>query len=308
MSRTRARRSSAPITAPGHDQPGQAEPDRLVAGQRGQPDEQAEADQARVQSAAPPRGSRAMRVISRQAPSGEDRERHRRVGQGRVEEERQVDGAGQPGPERERPGASRRQAALRGDVRGEPPGEDRARSRPSTTDDHLGGARTVDAEERHRDGGEERRQRQPDLERRPRERERRRPVAPQRVRDEPAALDAGCARRRRSRPCPRASGRRSGRRRRRGRRARRRRSRPPRATPRGGSRGVHARPGSRRHRVDGEPGRAALGSGSAGRARPGAGAPSRIGATALDRVVAARGRASGCRRRARPAGSCRAGR
>ena len=107
----------------------------------------------------------------------------------------QVDGGREPRPDRERPRPAGGQPALRGDVRREPPGEDRE-DRAREHRDHLRGAhrgleadRRGPGEEGDRDRGEQRGERQPDLERRPRELERRRAVAPERVRDEPAALD-----------------------------------------------------------------------------------------------------------------------
>ena len=66
-SRTRAARSS-PRDPQGHDGPGRARARRLVAGERGQPDEGAQADEPRIQVTRAPRGSRASRVISRHAP------------------------------------------------------------------------------------------------------------------------------------------------------------------------------------------------------------------------------------------------
>ena len=70
---------------------------------------------------------------------------------------------------------------------GEPPGQHRDDRADEDAGD-LGGGEGR-AEQRHRDRGEERRQRQPDLERRTREDQRRRLVAPQGVADEAAALE-----------------------------------------------------------------------------------------------------------------------
>ena len=114
-----------------------AEEDRLVAGQRGKADEDAQPDDPRVGQAGAARigGDAGHEQARRQ---GEDRERHRRVGQRRVEEERQVDRGGQPGPDRERPGAAGGKPAFRRDVGGEPPGQDR-HDRPDDDGRPLGG-------------------------------------------------------------------------------------------------------------------------------------------------------------------------
>ena len=127
--------------------------------------------------------------MSRHGAEGERRERHRRVGQGGVEDERQVDRGGQARPERERPGPA--------PATGRAPRATSAASRqastgtsaPISTLRDLRRRRTCAPKQRHRDRGEERRQRQPDLERRPREDQRRRLVAPQRVGHEAAALE-----------------------------------------------------------------------------------------------------------------------
>ena len=134
-----------------------------------------------------PRGSARDAGHEQAGGEGEDRERHRRVGECGMEQERQVDRRDQPGPDRERPGATDRQRAFRGDVGGEPPGQDR-HERPDEDRRPLG-RRERRAEERHRDRREEGREWQPDLERLARELERRGAVAPQRVRDETAALE-----------------------------------------------------------------------------------------------------------------------
>ena len=129
-----------------------------------------------------------MRAISRHAASARTANSIVESGRARVEEQRQVDGRGQarspmasvrPGPAAGRaPRRRPRPAARRGPARAR-------RRRPTTT----WAAAKVAPSERHRDRREERRQRQPDLERRPREDERRRLVAPQRVGHEAAALD-----------------------------------------------------------------------------------------------------------------------
>ena len=182
-----------------------------------------------------PRGSRRMRVISRQAPRRERGERHRRVGQGRME-----DAAAGTRPPSARcrspafvPGPAA--AALGRDVGRQPPGEHR-HQRADQHDRRPAPPANVGPNRSHRDGGKERRA----VAARPRRPGAGRRAAacrsstarPTRARDP----RAGCARRRRSRRCPPASGRRSARRRRPGRGARRRRS--PRAvrTARGGSR------------------------------------------------------------------------
>ena len=128
------------------------------------------------------------------------------------------------------PPRRRRPAARRGPATSEP-----------TTTGTSWAARNVAPNDGHRDGREERRQRQPDLEGRPRERRgvasrssrsrRRRGRGPRR----------GSGRRRRSTSCPPASGRRSSRRRRPGPPGPRRRRRRPRGPPRGGSRSRRAR-------------------------------------------------------------------
>ena len=129
-----------------------AEQDRLVAGQRGQADQDAEREDARSVSR-PPRGSRTMRVISRAGGERERRERHRRVGQGRVEQQRQVDGRRQAGAEGQRPRPPERQLALRRDIGGEPPGQDR--DDRADQDGRPLGRREGRPEERHRDRREE---------------------------------------------------------------------------------------------------------------------------------------------------------
>ena len=159
----------------------------LVAGQGRQADEGAEADDPRVGQA---RAARVARDPGHQQAGGqrEDRERHRRVGQRRVEEERQVDRRGQARAERQGPGPADRQAALLGDVGGEPPGEDRhdrpdhaptrpGRPRRSTPAMAIGiAARNVGSGSQTSNAG-----RGND--------ERRRLVAPQGVRDEAATVE-----------------------------------------------------------------------------------------------------------------------
>ena len=61
-----AGRPAEGLHAPRHDQPGQADVERLVAGQRGEPDQHAEGDEPRVGQPAAARVA-AMRVMSRQA-------------------------------------------------------------------------------------------------------------------------------------------------------------------------------------------------------------------------------------------------
>jgi hypothetical protein len=101
------------------------------------------------------------------AEQDERRERHGRVGLDRGEDERQVDRGRQAGADAEGASAADRQLARRGDVGGEPPGED---TDDRTDDDrrNLGrGERVLDrpgSEDGHRDRGEERREREPDLE------------------------------------------------------------------------------------------------------------------------------------------------
>ena len=156
----------------------------------------------------------------------------------------------------------------------------------------TGPPRTVAPSERHRDRGQERRQRQPDLERRPREHERRRLVAPQRVGDEAAALDEVA---RDADVVGRVLGLREDD------LARRTTIRTTSATtkiPSAVRTGLAAGHGRwRSDRVDGAGRRRRCPRpGSAGRARPGRSVPSRIGATAAT-ARRGRGRASGCRRR-----------
>ena len=141
-----------------------------------------------------------------------DRERHRRIGQGAVEEQRQVDRGRQARADGERSGPLRRHPPLLGDVRGEPPGEDR-HDRADDDATSTWAAWNGRSEERHRDGGEERRQRQPDLERRSREDERRASGSSRSRPTRGRGPRRGSVRRRRSTPCPRASGTRSARRR-----------------------------------------------------------------------------------------------
>ena len=181
-----ARRPAERLHAPRDDEPGEADVERLVAGQRGEADQHAEGDEPRVGQPAAARVADEARH-QQAGRQGEHRERHRRVGQGRVEEQRQVDRRRQPGPDGERPGALARQAALLRDVGRQPPGEDR--DERADEDRRPLGRRERRAEDRHRDRRQERRQRQPHLEGGAREHERRRLVAPQRVGDEPAALD-----------------------------------------------------------------------------------------------------------------------
>ena len=241
-----------------------------------------------------PRGSRDDPGHEQARAEHEHRERHRRVGQGRVEQQRQVDRGRQAGADGQSParafGARPRSAATSAR---QAPGQHRhERARRGRCETWAAGERR--AEERHRDGGQEGRQRQPDLERRAREDERRGLVAPQRVGDEPAALERGCGRRRRSRPCPPASGRRSARRRRRATTSattKTRSRRQDRLAP-GHEAGHHgqdrpARPVRRRQDDRRRPSQA-------GRSRRRGSAPR------PRRCPRRRGRASGCRRRARP--------
>ena len=170
---------------PGHHRPGQPDPDRLVARQRRQADERPQADHPQVGQTRPAWVARDPRHQQARG-QGQHRERHRRVRQGGMEEERQVDRGRQARAEGQGPGSSDRQTAFLRDVGGKAPGEDR-HERPDDDRRDLGGLerRTDDG---HRDRGEERRQRQPHLERRPREHERRRLEAPQGVRHEAAAV------------------------------------------------------------------------------------------------------------------------
>ena len=227
---------------------------------------------------------------------GEDREQHRRVGQGRVEDERQVDGRGQPGADREDAGAADRQAAL-----------DRRRRRRSatrapgtsepTSDRHpLGGARTSS---RGAPSGSPRGTSAAAA----------RPRTPgagttaaasgssRSRRSSGRGPRAGSGRRRRSRRCPRAAGRRRSTRRGCGRRARpRRRAATWRARSRRliGAARAAARPSrSAGPRGSGRPGRRstlrlAAGPGIVAIGGPihGGRAPSTTGAERRDRVVA----------------------
>ena len=218
------------------------EPDRLVAGQRRGAQQQADRQQPRVREA---RAARVAEHAGHQqaGAQGEHAEQDRGVRQGGVEEERQVDGRGEarsrspasaPGPRGSR--------ALARHVRGQAPRQDRqdrarrARDRPArrASRSPAGSARPRPSSAigiaTSSDG-----QRQPDLERRAREHQRRRAVAPQRVRDEPAALHEVARHAHVVGACPRASGRRRRRRRRPGRPGRTRRCRARSATPRGGS-------------------------------------------------------------------------
>ena len=135
-----------------------------------------------------PCGSRRMRVISRQAPSTMNANSAVESGQRRVEDQRQVHGA-RSGPRRGRAcGPGRRQPALLGDVRREPPGEDRDeradedRGRPAPPRSVVPkiaigiAARKVGSGSQTSKAG-------------PREAQRRRLEAPERVGDQAAALD-----------------------------------------------------------------------------------------------------------------------
>ena len=133
---------------PRDDGPGQADPERLVAGQRGQADEDAEADEPRVGQ---PRAARVAGDPRHQQAGAERqrRERHRRVRQRRVEDERQVDRRGQA--------ACRGPACGPGRAAGRAPRATSAASRqartgtsaPTRTDDHWAAAKRH-AAERHR--------------------------------------------------------------------------------------------------------------------------------------------------------------
>ena len=168
-----------------HQDPGDAQPGHLVAGQRGEPEQDAEQEQTRIAHASPPRLPRQPRHEQAGA-QGEDREQCRRVRQGRVEDERQIDGRCQPGAQREHPAATGRQPALEGDVGAQAPRQD---GDERTGDDrHELGGREGWTEQLHRDGGEQRRQWQPHLERRAWHDEGRRLVAPDGVGDQAAPL------------------------------------------------------------------------------------------------------------------------
>ena len=226
--------SSARAAPPGEPDPGQGQPGSLVPGQRGQPKDDPEPEQSRVADGAPRRrigagagsstGSRRGRAW-RTASSNRAARRTGSSGRNTT--------AVRPVPSasvRARPTGKR---ALLGHVGREPPGEDRH----ERADQHRRDLGRVErrSEEGHRRQREQAGQRQPDLERRAWEFERRGLEAPDRVADQAAALDDVAGDARRSRRCPPGSG--SGARRRRspGRRWRQRRSRRRSATPRGGS-------------------------------------------------------------------------
>ena len=146
--RPRRRRSGAaarPTVArhpePGDRRPDQREPDGLVPGQRAEPDQHAQGQQPRIGQPGP-RGSRAIRVISRHAPSTMT-----------------VNGTVESGTVAPRTRGGRRRSSARcrwpatvpgpgascalGDVRGEPPGEDRHQRPDAATDDDCEDANVV---------------------------------------------------------------------------------------------------------------------------------------------------------------------
>jgi hypothetical protein len=181
---------------PHHDDPGQGQPDRLVPGQRREPQQDPERDDAPVVQAQPDaqaaaaggdlgRGAKDPRP---EEARGQDDgpEEHRRIGQDRVEDERQEDGRRQPRPDGQGPGPAHREPALDGDVGRQSPGQDG--HEPADDDRRPLGRGEGGAEREHREGGEERRQREPDLERRTWELEGWGAVAPDRVAHEAAAL------------------------------------------------------------------------------------------------------------------------
>ena len=179
----------------------------------GEPDEQP-SPMTRGSVSRAPRGSRGDAGHEQAGGEGEDRERHRRVGERRMEQERQVDRRDQPGPDGERPRATDRQAAFRGDVGGEPPGQDRhdaPRRGPTTTGPPRTSCRGAPSGSRRGRSGAAARPRTPGAGTRAAAC---RSSTARRRRDR--GPRAGCAPRRRSRRCPPASGRRSGRRPRRG--------------------------------------------------------------------------------------------
>ncbi len=171
---------------PGDDDPDEGQPGRLVAGQRGQAQAHAQGDDPRVGQAPATR----VGPDAAHQQAGDQRERregHRRIGQGRVQDEGQVDRAGQPRADGQGPGALHAEATLGGDVRGQPPAQDR-HDRPDQDAGDLGGAEGR-PEGGHRRGGEPGREGHPDLEGRAWEDEGRRAVAPQGIADQPTALE-----------------------------------------------------------------------------------------------------------------------
>ncbi len=220
---------SIPRAATDEQDPCQGEPRGLVACQGSQTQQDADPEQTRVAETAVMRLAKHARHQQAGAQH-EGRERHRRIGEGRVQDERQIDRRGETRPEGDGPGAHGRHAALRGDIGREPPGEHRHRRADEDARDLRGLERR--AEDEHRDRREERRERHPDLERRSRED---RAVACRSSTAHPTRARGprpDSAPRRRSRRCPPAWGTRPDRRTRRVPRERPRTGRGPTATTR----------------------------------------------------------------------------
>jgi hypothetical protein len=171
---------------PGKASPGKCQPESFVAGEGGEPDQDAQAQQARI---ADPGAARLAQETGDHEAGAEDqgREGTRGIGQGAEQDERQLDGRGQPGSQGQRAGPPGRQPELRGDVGTQAPGQDRD-ERANQERRDLGDSKGR-AEQEHRQGDEERRQGQPDLECRPREGERRRLEAPQGIARQAVAGD-----------------------------------------------------------------------------------------------------------------------
>ncbi len=183
--RTPGRPRPAP-REPGQQRPGQRQPQRLVPSQRGQPQHHAEPDEPPV--AGPPAPRLAQDPCHEQARrQGEHRERHGRVGERAVDDQRAVGACDQPHAKRQDARPAPWKPALLGHVGREAPCQHRDQ-RAHEDGGHLRRPERR-AEQRHGDGVDEGRQRHPDLEGGARHHERRRLVAPERVADQPVALD-----------------------------------------------------------------------------------------------------------------------
>ena len=173
---------------PGDDDPDEREPDRLVAGQRREPQQRRRAPseprirEPRAARIAGDAGHQQARARAR-APRTASSSRAGRSGGAAAGRRRVVRPVPSASVRARSARAAPRSAATSAASRQASTGT----SAPISTRRDLGG-RERRAEQRHRDRGEERRERHPDLEGRSRERQRRRAVAPQRVGDEAAAL------------------------------------------------------------------------------------------------------------------------
>ena len=182
-------------TGPADRQPGphHRDPEGLVAGQRGGAHQQPQCQQSGVQEACAPRVTQHARHQQAGA-HGEHPEQDRGIRLHRVEQEWQVDGGAQAGPDRQRPRAAGLHRALLGHICRKAPGQ-HAQER---TEDRGDGLRCPQcgfqrdrcgrAGEGDRDREQQRGQGQPDLEGRTREHERWGAVAPERIGDQAPTL------------------------------------------------------------------------------------------------------------------------